>query len=359
MNVIVLAGGYSPERDVSLSSGSLIANALIENGHKVLLLDLYKGLENLTSDFTHDLIVDLPAGFASFDSLFIDSNSSYRYSHTVPKIEPDLSQLKDEMNMGNVLIGKNVIDICRLADLVFIALHGDIGENGKLQAVFDTYDIKYTGTGYIGSLLAMDKDLSKQLMKSRRILTPDWILFNCKSDSYSKINDYIGFPCIIKPCSCGSSVGVSIVYNFEQLDEAVTAAKKYGNTLIIEKMISGREFSVGILDGVPLPVIEIILNEGFYDYANKYQIGFAKEICPAHLPEPITEKLQTTALQVHNLLRLGDYSRIDFILDKNDNAFCLEANTLPGMTPTSLLPQEAAAAGISYNELCDKIAKMA
>jgi len=342
MNIVVLAGGYSPERDVSLSSGSLIANALIENGHRVLLLDLYKGLED----------------FTSFDSLFIDASSSHRYSYNVPPIEPDLTSLKAEMDMGNILIGKNVIDICRFADLVFIALHGDIGENGKLQAIFDAYDIQYTGTGYIGSLLAMDKDLSKQLMKSHQILTPDWLLFHCENDSYAKIIDYVGFPCVIKPCSCGSSVGVSIVCNVEQLDLAIAAAKKYENELIIEKMITGREFSVGILDSVPLPVIEIIPNEDFYDYANKYQIGFATEVCPANIPKTVAEKLQSMALQVHILLRLGDYSRIDFILDEHDNAFCLEANTLPGMTPTSLLPQEASAAGISYNELCDKIAKM-
>jgi len=152
--------------------------------------------------------------------------------------------------------------------------------------------------------------------------------------------------------------GGIIVYDVERLDLAVAAAKKYESELIIEKMVTGREFSVGILDGVPLPVIEIIPNEGFYDYANKYQIGFATEVCPANIPKTVAEKLQSMALQVHILLRLGDYSRIDFMLDEDNNAFCLEANTLPGMTPTSLLPQEASAAGISYNELCDKIAKM-
>lgn len=343
MNIVVLAGGYSPERDVSLSSGSLIANALIENGYKALLLDLYKGIES----------------YGCLDSLFIDADDPYRYSYEVPKEEPNLALLKVEMNMGNILVGKNVIEICRMADLVFIALHGDIGENGKLQALFDAYDIKYTGTGYIGSLLAMDKDLSKQMMKNHQILTPDWILFYPERDSFEKIRDSIGFPCVIKPCSCGSSVGISMVYNDEQLESAVALAKDYEDILIIEKMIAGREFSVGILDDTPLPVIEIIPNEGFFDYTNKYQKGLSKEICPALIPDTVAEKMQSAALEIHKLLRLEDYSRMDFMLDENENAYCLEANTLPGMTPTSLLPQEAAAIGISYNELCARIVKMA
>ena len=257
------------------------------------------------------------------------------------------------------MVGENVIDICRYADLVFIALHGDIGENGKLQAIFDSYGIHYTGTGYIGSLLAMDKDLSKQMMRSHQILTPDWIVYECTNNDCTKVEESVGFPCIVKPCSCGSSVGISIVYGKEQLVDAISMANKYEDKLIIEKLIIGREFSVGILDAAPLPVIEIIPNEGFFDYANKYQEGLTKEICPAQLTDNISSILQSTALRVHTLLRLGDYSRIDFILDENDRVFCLEANTLPGMTPTSLLPQEALAAGISYHELCNKIAEMA
>jgi len=343
MKIVVLAGGYSPERDVSLSSGSLIANALIENGHKVLLLDLYKGIREYTSA----------------DDLFIDRSAAFRYNFTVPKDEPDLPALKAEMNMGDELIGKNVISICRSADLVFNALHGDIGENGKLQAVFDTYGVKYTGTGYTGSLLAMDKDISKQLMQSRGILTPDWIVYDCERDAISKIESEIGFPIVVKPCGCGSSVGVSIVYDENELENAVAYAAKYEKALLIEKLIAGREFSVGVLDGKVLPVIEIIPNEGFYDYAAKYQKGLAAEICPARIPNNLTAELQAAALSVHRALRLGDYSRVDFIVDKNENAYCLETNTLPGMTPTSLLPQEAAAAGISYNDLCEKIAELA
>ena len=226
-----------------------------------------------------------------------------------------------------------------------------------MQAIFDSFGIRYTDTGYIGSLLAMDKDISKKLMVANHILTPDWILLDRKdSDDYQKGMDEVKFPCVAKPCSCSSSIGVTIVNNTLELDASVKWTQKYENTLLIEKKIEGRESSVGILDHNALPVIEIILKSGFYDYKNKYQKGLTAEICPAQISADLTEKVQKTALEVHQILRLGFYFRIDFILDANQDFYCLEANTLPGMTPTSLLPQEANVAGISYSELCEKIA---
>jgi len=341
MKIVVIAGGLCPERDVSLSSGSKIANALIAVGYEVCLIDLYTGVES-----------------ESFDGLFIDSKSEKRYSYSVPEREPDLDQLKRESGNGDSLIGKNVIELCKYADLVFLALHGDIGENGKLQAIFDSFGILYTGTGYIGSLLAMDKDIAKIFMLQNQILTPQWELLELTNDTDAPVCK-TEFPLVIKPCSCGSSVGVSIVRNKEEYIAAIEYAKKYEKKIMIEKMINGREFSVGILGGEVLPPIEIIPSEGFYDYRNKYQYGVAKEVCPADLPEEITKKMQDITLKVHKMLRLGSYSRTDIILDGDNNIFCLEANTLPGMTPTSLLPQEAQAAGISYPELCDKIVKLA
>ncbi|MCL1859398.1 MAG: D-alanine--D-alanine ligase [Oscillospiraceae bacterium] len=347
MKIVVIAGGLSPERDVSLSSGSLIANALIDVGYKVCLIDLYAGVET-----------------KNFDEIFFDLKSGKRYSYAVPQHEPDLEQLKKEVDNKGSLIGKNVIELCKNADLAFLALHGDIGENGKLQAVFDVYGILYTGTGYIGSLIAMDKDLAKKLMIQNNILTPEWEIINITQTPAGVAGTpfqkgAVDFPCVIKPCSCGSSVGVSIVKNKEEYIAALEYAKKYEEKILIEKMIEGREFSVGILDNKALPAIEIIPNEDFYDYKHKYQPGITKEVCPAELCDKIACKMQDIALKVHKILRLGSYSRIDFMVDKNNNIYCLEANTLPGMTPTSLLPQEANAAGISYNGLCDKIVKMA
>lgn len=331
MKIVVAAGGLSPERDVSLSSGSLIANALIDAGHSVCMVDLYTGTEDL---------------------VFFDSGSKKRYSYAVPETEPDLEALKRGSGAGDSQIGKNFMEICALADVVFLGLHGGIGENGKLQAFFDVCGIPYTGTGYIGSMLAMDKDLAKKIMVLNGIKTPDWKIAG-------KNGPASFFPCVVKPCGCGSSVGVSIARNETEYSAAVEHAEKYEEQVMIEKMIEGREFSVGILCGKALPIIEIIPQKGFYDYKNKYQTGLTKEICPADLPEDIAFKMQDTALRVHENLKLGSYSRVDFIVDKNNGIYCLEANTLPGMTPTSLLPQEALAAGISYKELCDKIAKMA
>ncbi|MCL2814217.1 MAG: D-alanine--D-alanine ligase [Oscillospiraceae bacterium] len=329
MNIAVIAGGLSPERDVSLSSGAEIANALAEAGYDVCLIDLYTG-EKL-------------------------KKTNGKYAYAVPPREPDLEKIRRDSDNDNSLIGKNVIELCRRSDLAFLALHGDIGENGKLQAVFDSFGIAYTGTGYMGSLVAMDKDLAKTLMVSNQILTPDWKITGEGTDE----NIGMEFPLVIKPCSCGSSVGVSIAENKEEYIRALECAKKYEKKIMIEKMIAGREFSVGILDGGALPPIEIIPDGDFFDYEHKYQPGITKEICPAEIDGDIAEQMQKTALRVHKILGLGSYSRIDFILGRNGGIYCLEANTLPGMTPNSLLPKEAAAAGISYVDLCDKIAKMA
>ena len=329
MKIVVIAGGLSPERDVSLSSGCLIADALIGIGYEACLIDLYTGAEIL--------------------------KSGTKYNYAVPENEPDLDKLKREANNGESLIGPNVIELCRSADLVFIALHGDIGENGKLQAVFDSFGILYTGTGYTGSLLAMDKDLAKSIMVQHNILTPDWhIIYNADSPPPDA-----ELPCVVKPCGCGSSVGISIVKTKEDYKAALECAGKYENKIIVEKMIAGREFTVGILGSQALPVIEIIPKEGFFDYKNKYQPGATLEICPAEIRGETADKMQAIALQVHKALQLYSYSRIDFMVDGAGNIFCLEANTLPGMTPTSLLPTGAAAAGISYGELCDRIIQTA
>lgn len=332
MKIVVLAGGLSPERDVSLTSGSLVANALLRSGNEVLLIDVYEGCD---------------------EGIEFKSGTDFQYEYVVTHTEPDLNGIKKRNNNQVSLIGRNVLEICGKADKVFLGLHGDIGENGQLQAVLDTYGIKYTGSGYIGCLLAMDKDITKRLLKQASVPTADWLTVDLSRQTIDDFAERITYPCVVKPCSCGSSVGVSIVDSYDGLRRATEAAKKYETKLLIEKKINGREFSVGILDNKALPVIEIIPKSGFYDYVNKYQAGFTTEITPAELSLELTGRVQDWALKVHETLCLGYYSRIDFILDESRNEFmCLEANTLPGMTPTSLLPQEALAAGISYDELC-------
>lgn len=342
MKVLVLAGGLSPERDVSLSSGSLIANALREAGHRVLLIDVYEGLAIEECEY---------------EQAFQSKEKGTPYAYTVPEKEPDLIAIKERNHNGDALIGPNVPGLCQCADAVFIALHGAMGENGQIQAALDVMGVKYTGTGYAGSLLAMDKDLSKKLMTRAGIATPGWLMYEEDAMMVDDVIEKIGLPCVVKPRGAGSSIGVSIVRDKEALSEAIKDVARVEPHILIEAMIVGREFSVGILEGKVLPVIEIIPREGFYDYRNKYQAGLTEEVCPARLPEDETGTVQNLALKVHAELRLGSYSRIDFIRDESGRYVCLEANTLPGMTPTSLLPQEALAAGISYAQLCDRLVK--
>ena len=341
MNIAVLAGGYSPERDVSLTSGSLIANALVEEGHNVCLADVYLGIPeaslNEKTPFTRE------------------KKPVYKVENTVP----DLAALKKKSGNGEALIGNGIIELCRAADVVFLALHGAMGENGQLQATLDNYGIKYTGSGYVGSLLAMDKDISKKMFVGAGVRTPEWLYFSAKDGNVAEIEEKIGYPCVVKPCSCGSSVGISIVDDRAGLEIALAEAEKYEDNILVEKKIEGRELTVGILDGEVLPSIEIIPTEGFYDYKNKYQAGKTLEICPAPISEEIRAALEEQTRRAFAALRLSGYSRFDYIVDADGNPWCLEANTLPGMTPTSLLPQMAAATGMKYGALCSKIVELA
>jgi len=340
MNIAVLAGGYSPERDVSLTSGSLIANALIDEGHNVCLADVYLGID----------------GTDDAKSLF---NKEKKPIHKVTHSVPDLDALKASSGNGDALIGKGIIDLCRAADVVFMALHGAMGENGQLQATLDSYGIKYTGSGYVGSLLAMDKDISKKMFVGAGVNTPEWMYISAKQVDIDEIEQRIGYPCVVKPCCCGSSVGISIPENRAELENALKEAEKYEDSILIEKKISGREFTVGILDGEVLPAVEIIPTEGFYDYTNKYQAGKTVELCPAPIDDALMSILAEQTKLAFDALRLSGYSRFDYIVDKDGKPWCLEANTLPGMTPTSLLPQMAAAVGITYGKLCCKIVELA
>ncbi len=345
MNIVVLAGGLSPERNVSLTSGSLISSALRRKGHRVLMIDVYEGLKSIENP----------------DRLFtLDDTVTYSAGSRAPTPD-ELAEIRRRNGGRNELIGENVIEICKFADVAFLALHGDMGENGQLQATLDVFDITYTGSGYIGSLLAMDKDIAKKLLSDAGILTPESVKFDSHSGSENIDHAIkkIGFPCIVKPCSCGSSVGVSMVNNKEELDTALELAKKYESSVLIERRIFGRELTQAYLDGMTLPPVEIIPKCGFYDYANKYVANATEEICPANITSDQLADISKATAKGFETLRLNGYARFDYILDNDGRFWCLEANTLPGMTPTSLLPQEAAAVGIDYDSLCEKLAYMA
>ncbi|MBQ8432666.1 MAG: D-alanine--D-alanine ligase [Clostridia bacterium] len=332
MNIVVLAGGASPERWVSLSSGSQIANALLERGHRVLLLDLYEGIPELPPD---------PA------SLFLRGETRYAVP-TVPREKTPGGAAS--VPAGRPLIGPNVLRLCGLAHGVFLALHGSIGENGLLQATLECHGIPYTGSDAVGSMLAMDKDLSKRLFRQAGIPTPPWRMADAGL-SASAVASRVGFPCVVKPTGCGSSVGIALVRSAEAWDEAFANAAAWGSPVMAEGYVSGRELTVGILNGKALPVVEIRPREGFYDYQNKYD-GSAEELCPAPIPPVIAARATAFALRGFAALRLRGYARFDFLMDHTEGLWCLEANTLPGMTPTSLFPRAAAAAGISYGALC-------
>lgn len=341
MKIVVLAGGLSTERDVSFKTGDMVAKALRENGHQVILLDVFMGYSDKKEDLT---------------GIFERSEKVSVKVEGIPEVAPDLAKVKaSRKDKSDNFFGPNVIELCRMADIVFMALHGENGENGKIQAAFDLFGIKYTGTGYLGSALAMNKGMAKNLFLHHGIPCPK----GASMKKENRMDDVaalgVSLPCVVKPCCGGSSIGVSIAHTNEEFKAALDEAFRWENELIIEEYVEGREFSVGVIDFKALPVIEIAPVQGFYDYKNKYKAGSAVETCPADLPKDISEKMQGYAEEVAEVLGLDTYSRTDFLLNKNNEIFCLEANTLPGMTPTSLLPQEANVIGMNFNQLCEKL----
>lgn len=337
MKVVVLAGGTSTERDVSLISGSMIYRALRKNGHRAILVDVYLGYEGNIEDC--DAVFDMDVDWAATVGSISEKN-------------PDLDAVKALRPDGDKnFFGPNVLKLCQAADAVFMALHGANGEDGKIQACFELMGISYTGTDYVSAAMAMDKGITKDIFKAYNIPTPAGIRFR-RSD---KETEKVPYPCIVKASCGGSSVGVCIARNDEEYEAAKAEAFKYDDEVIVEQYIEGREFSVGVMDGRALPVIEIAPKQGFYDYKNKYQAGSAVETCPADIPDDKTRKMQQIAEDVFKALRLKNYARMDFMMGHNGDIYCLEANTLPGMTPTSLLPQEAKAIGIDFEALCERI----
>lgn len=331
MNIAVLCGGLSHERDVSLSSGTGIALALQKQGYAVALVDLFLGV----------------TAWDGAEALFTKSGGQQTL---VTEKTPDIATVR-AMRPGQGLIGPHVLEVCQAADMVFLALHGEEGENGKVQALLDMYGVRYTGSGYLGSALAMNKSLTKELLRQAGIPVPPGITVRKGQFPY----DNPGFPCVVKPCSGGSSVGTTIVRSPAEYEAALALAFQYEDSVLAEEFISGRELTVGILDGKAMPVIEIIPKSGFYDYKNKYIPGMTEEICPAPLPAAETERVQSLGEQVYAALQLEVYGRVDLIMDRDGVCYCLEANTLPGMTPTSLIPQMGAAMGMDFGELCQRL----
>jgi D-alanine-D-alanine ligase len=330
MRIAVLFGGTSEERDVSVASGAQAVQALEAAGHEVIAVDTVKGV--LGPVEREQLISTGVAPAQPSD----DRLSLVR--RDTPAILTRTSEL-------------------RHVDVVFIALHGGSGEDGTLQAVLDLAGIPYTGSGHMGSAYAMDKDVSKRLFRSAGVPTPDWIMAPVSPDG---IVAELGLPVVVKPNKQGSTVGLTLVRQRHELEPAIETAFRYDDEVMVERFVPGRELTVGILQGAALAVGEIRPKfHDIFDYASKYQPGGAEETFPADLPAQTTSLVCTLALAAHRAVKAGSYSRVDFRLDDTGHPWCLEVNTVPGMTRTSLLPQSAQAVGISFPDLCDRICRAA
>jgi D-alanine-D-alanine ligase len=324
INIAVFVGGTSPERKVSKSSGKAIHEALNSFGYNCTLID--------------------PA-----------------YGTNQPETDGEFFSAKDFGEIKNENLIKTVnSDLLDSIDLVFLALHGKWGEDGMIQSLLELKGIKYTGSGVLSSTIAMDKDFSKTIFQKNGVNTPSWFTINKKFDRdevIKLIKSKFGYPLIIKPNDQGSTVGLSVVKNDEEIFKAIETAFQYSDLIVIEEYIPGREMTVAILEDKPLPVLEIIPQSGFYDYESKYTSGMSEYIVPADVTGDVFEKMQQQAITAFRSLRCKVYGRVDFRLNDENIPFCLEVNTLPGMTETSLVPKMAKAVGISFEELIDRIVR--
>lgn len=327
--VTVLTGGSTPERDVALAGAAQVVRALRARHYTVEVVDTVSG--PLAPAAEHRVLVP-----------------------TVGKSPPsttDLAQLAAR-ELGARLVGLPAIQD---ADVVFLVLHGRQGEGGEIQALLESAGVCYAGSGPLGSGLAMDKDIAKRLFRDAGIATPDWHMWPAPDAAITAL----GLPLIVKPSNAGSTVGLTVVREPTELEAAVASAAAVDAEVMLERFVPGREFTVGVLGEEALAVGEIIPQHEIFDYECKYTPGMTREVFPADVPEPQRDRLRTMALDTHRALKLRDFSRVDFRLDASGAPLCLEANTLPGLTATSLLPQCAAAVGISFEDLCDRICQLA
>jgi D-alanine-D-alanine ligase len=330
MRVTVLTGGTSAERDVALASAVQVIRALRSRGHEVAVVDTARGY--------------IP-----------ESDETALLSGVVGTKPPPISQLQ-ALERGLLLSGLANLAAVRDADVLFLALHGGRGEDGTIQTLLEMVGVPYTGSGRLGSAMAMDKDISKRLFEAAGVPTAGWVMAPVARD---RVEQDFGWPVVVKPSKQGSTVGLTVVKSSSQYESAVALARQYDDEVMIEQFVPGRELTIGVLEGRPLAVGEIIPRHEIFDYECKYTPGMSQEIFPADLPDSITEECRRLGVLAHEALKLGGYSRIDFRLTPEGELFCLEVNTLPGMTATSLLPQSARAVGIEFPDLCEQICRAA
>lgn len=330
MRITVLTGGTSSERDVALASAVQVVAALRSRGHDVAVVDTARGY--------------LPR-----------ADEPFLLGSGVGVAPPSIQELV-ALERGLLISGLGDLPAVRDAEVLFLALHGGWGEDGTLQSVLEVAGVPYTGSGPLASGLAMDKDVAKHLFLQAGVPTAAWRMAPCPAE---EVEAALGFPLIVKPSKQGSTVGLAVVRQVGDLAAAIAEARRYDDEVMLERFIPGRELTVGILDDRALAVGEIIPRHEIFDYECKYTPGMSEEIFPADLPPSITEDCQRLGLAAHRALKLRGYSRVDFRLTPAGELVCLEANTLPGMTATSLLPQSAGAAGMAFPELCEAICRLA
>ena len=340
MKIVVLSGGFCTERHVGLVSGSGVCRALREKGHQAIFVDMFMGLENYHGKLED--IFDAPDGLLE--------------KAAIEETAPDLDAVRAaRQDKSPSVIGKDVLTVCVMADVVFLAMHGANGEDGRIQAALDLLGVPYTGSGYLGSAMAMDKAVTKRMMDSMGIRTAPWADVHYTKGDIPRLAQELMVPCAVKMVNGGSSIGMALPDTREELEKALYDLLPYGGHVVVEKKIKGREIQIAVLGDSYLPAVEIIPKGAYFDYVSKYQKDGAQEICPARITDEEWRQVGEMALKLHQGLGLAVYSRSDFLLDDDGKAWCLEINTLPGMTPTSLVPQEAAQVGYSYADLCEKI----
>jgi len=329
MRIAVLCGGTSAERDVSIASGTQVVGALRSAGHEVAAIDPAVGL--IPRDAEERALVP---GVAAR-----------------PPDQETLGRMRI-VDLRSILLDPGLGGI----DVIFIALHGSFGEDGRLQAMLDVIGIPYTGSGMLGSAMAMDKDIAKQLMERAGVPTAAWLMTPVNE---ADVASRIGYPLVVKPSKQGSTVGLTVVASQTDLASAIAEAYRFDDEVMVERFVPGRELTVPVLGSAALPVGEILSKHDIFDYESKYQPGLAEEIFPAALDPPQSAEVQRLAVAVHEALKLGGYSRVDFRLDPEGRFWCLEANTAPGMTAASLFPKGAAAAGLGFAAVCERICTLA
>lgn len=330
MRVTVLTGGTSVERDVAIASAGQVVAALRSRGHHISIVDTARGV-------------------------VVPEDEPSLLQETVGVEPPTPDSLRDDERHFYLTSLGHTPAVCE-ADVLFLALHGGWGEDGTLQALLDVVGVPYTGSGPMASAVAMDKDLSKQLFRHAGVDTADWLMAPA---TRAEVDRQLGWPVIVKPSKQGSTVGLSLVDEPAGLAAAIDEAARFDDEVLIEAYVPGREITVGVLGGEALSVGEIIPQHRIFDYECKYTPGMSDEIFPAELDAPVRDEARRLAVTAHHALKLGGYSRVDFRLTPAGQLVCLEVNTLPGLTATSLLPQSARASGIEFADLCERVCRLA